>query len=485
MTSVDVLAHAGVVPMFGWSDLNPLDWASDAASEVAAQTWTTVMSSIWSGGLWLLKFAFTGVDSFTSPDLAASGPMGKVYPYTFGIGLAVALIMAFAQIGLAAFRRDGATLGRVLVGAAQYAVVWAGTVAVSAALVSAASGLTHGLLSGLLHIDGFGDYQAAVQWPRNATDTATATVLGLSSMLLVWPAALAYLLVMLVREAALLLLVATSPISAGGLLSDVGSVWLWKSLRWFLASLLIAPLAALVLGVGHQIALGVASGAGASDTTNAAATTGNASAVGMAVVGSVLVLVGALCPLLLFRLLAFVDPGTSNGSAFRTSLASQGGLRGLLSRDPSGSASASQGDGAGRSSGEATADLATQTRFTTADAGSAPVATSASSRGAIATAGGAVTGGIGAAALGALAAASAVGRAAQGAVNVSSDVLSSAGVGHAAPYYPPYEPNPTYPTAAPPTSKPARQAPANREPVPPASPPIDPGSAEAGLLHAG
>ena len=147
--------------------------------------------------------------------------------------------------------------------------------------------------------------------------------------LLIWPAALMHILVMVVREAALLLLVATSPIAAGGLLSEVGRAWFWKSLRWLVAALLIAPLSALVLGVGTRITHGVL----AATTSAGAAGTGQgseAAIVGMAVVGSVLLLVGALCPLILFRLLAFVDPGTSSGAAMRSSLASHGGLSGVL-----------------------------------------------------------------------------------------------------------------------------------------------------------
>src|SRR5680860_1343839 len=127
-----------VLPMFGWGDLNPLDWLGDAATEAVGQTWTAAMVAAWSSGLWLL----------------------------------------------------------------------------------------------------------------------------------IWPAAIGYLLIMLVREAALLLLVATSPIAAGGLMSELGRSWFWRSLRWFLAAVLIAPLAALVLGVGEKISEGVVSGAG-QDTTAA------------------------------------------------------------------------------------------------------------------------------------------------------------------------------------------------------------------------
>ena len=52
-------------------------------------------------------------------------------------------------------------------------------------------------------------------------------------------------------------------------------------------------------------------------------------AVGQAVIGTVLIIIGAFAPLVLFRLLAFVDPGTSSGQAFRASLDAAGGVGGV------------------------------------------------------------------------------------------------------------------------------------------------------------
>lgn len=186
-------------------------------------------------------------------------------------------------------------------------------------------------------------------------------------------------------------------------MSEMGRTWFWRSLRWFVAALLIAPLAALVLGVGEKISEGVVSGTGDHSTA----------VVGMAVVGSLLVLVGAICPLILFRLLAFVEPGTSSGAAMRTAMAAHGGISGLLSGGGGSgtSAAASQDDGAGGSAGEASADSATAGRF----------AASGSMAGALGADGAAMAG---------------VGKLAQGAANVSSDVLSTSGVGHQHPYYP-------------------------------------------------
>ena len=428
---------SGLVALFS---RNPLDWLGDAASEAVGEAWTSAMVASWSSGMWVLSTAFNAVDSTTTPDLSARGPMGSVYPYTFGIGLTVALIMGFTQIGAAAYRRDGQSLGRLLIGVAQFGAVWLGYVGVAAALVTAASGLTHGLLQGMLGIDSFSGYEPGAEWPRQVTDTVTASVLGICAWLLIWPASILYLLMMLVREGALMLLAATSPIAAGGLLSEVGRTWFWKSLRWFIAALLIAPLAALVLGIGQTISRGVVAGSGESSEA----------AVGMAVVGAVIILVGALCPFIVFRLLSFVDPGTSSGAAMRASMASHGGVSGMLpGRSEGGSPVAARGDGAGRSAGEASGEAATSSRFATAGAAAAT--------------------GVGAA----VAAVGAVSKAAHSAVNVGTDVLSSAGIGDGHPYYPHSSPGrdrggapPSVVIGAESAGPPSDRTSADREPAP-------------------
>lgn len=390
------MASPGAVVAFSWGQVNPLSWLGDAAARVAADAWTAAMTSVWSAGLWLLEFVFKLLDAFTTPDLSAGGPLGAVLPTTLWLAAAVAGITFFVQIGTALIRRDGQSIGRVLLGTVQFGLVWVGYLGVAAAIVVAAGGLAKGLLHSLLGIDTFAQFGVDASWPRTVSDAVVATVLGLVSFFLLLPASFAYLVIMLVRAAGLIVLAATAPVSAAGLFADATKVWFWKTLRWFLAGALSLPLAALVLGIGHRLTAGVVGGAG--DQTVAA--------VGMAVVGAVLVAVGSVCPLVLFRLLAFVEPGTSSGAALRQSWAGAGGLAGVLSPGagtPGGSASATQSAEDGRSAGESVAEAATGSRF---------------------------LGGLGALGQGVAAAA----RVAHTAADLGSDVLGSAGVGH--PGYP-------------------------------------------------
>src|SRR3954468_11037660 len=340
-------ATAGPLPMI---DINPISWLGDAASAAVADAWKAAMIGLWSAGLWLLTLAFEVIDAFTTPDLTAQGPMGAVLPTTLWIGASVAATMIFVQLTVALIRRDGQSLGRVLLGVGQFGLVWVGYLGVAGGPVPAAAGLSRGILQAMLDVDSLSAFDPSSSWPREVVDTTVATVLGLSSLLLLIPASFFYLVIMFVREAALIILAATTPISAGGLVSDSTRTWFWKSLRWFISCLLISPTAALVLGIGVKLSAGVVAGNGNS----------TAQAAGMAVVGAVMIAIGAICPLVLFRLLAFVEPVTASGAALRQSWSDAGGLPGLLS---GGQRNAGAGTGAaalmagdGRSHGEAAAE---------------------------------------------------------------------------------------------------------------------------------
>ena len=92
---------------------------------------------------------------------------------------------------------------------------------------------------------------------QDITDAAVATVLAFLGIFL-WLAAIGHLLVYLARAASLLILTATGPLSAAGLVSDFTRSWFWKSLRWFYAAAFTPVLMVMVFGIGVQMSNGVA-----------------------------------------------------------------------------------------------------------------------------------------------------------------------------------------------------------------------------------
>ena len=213
-----------------------------------------------------------------------------------------------------------ASVGRLFVGAGQFLMVWAAWVSYVLALVYACSGLTKAIMRATLGVDTWAAWQP---WGKveveDLSDGTLATVLGVMGCFVVRrrdrapgghadprrrpgdPD----------RD---------RPDRRGRAGLQVGQSWFWKSVRWTHAAALTPPLMALVIGVGAKLTTAVVT----QDTASLSA------AIGTAVPGVMLLLVSTFAPLALFKLLAFVDPGTSSGAAMRQGMSAVGGVQGLL-----------------------------------------------------------------------------------------------------------------------------------------------------------
>ncbi len=343
-----------MIPIFP----NPFDPLGSVASKIVYDGWTAAMLGIWNAGLWLLQLVLNLGDMLLTPDLREGGPGAGIYRTAFWIAGALVLILGIVQIGTAAVRRDGRSLARVGIGLVQFAVVWAGWLAYGVVLIAATSGLTRSLMRSLLNADAWSAIKIGEPFGAgDITDATVATVLGFMGFFVVI-AAIGHFLVLLARAAALMVLAATTPIAAAGLIGDAGRAWFWKSLRWFHAAAFAPVVMVLVFGLANQFTTGIATGLGK-----------NFSAIGTSVVGVVLILISVFSPLALFRLLAFVDPGTSSGAAMRAGLAANGGLQGLLSPRTADGGAATRTDEQGRTSAEGSAEAQTTSRFANSASG--------------------------------------------------------------------------------------------------------------------
>jgi type IV secretion system protein TrbL len=343
---------------------NPFEELGDIIAKAAADAWTVAMLAIWNAGLFVLRIVLTFSELFLTPDLRADGPGRDVYSYTLWLALALVVIMTIVQLGAAAFKREGKGLARALIGAGQFVIVCAVWFGYCVTIVAACGALTKALMRSLLGVDTWPEWDPLGDLDvQDIADGTVATVLGLLGLVL-WIAALGHLLVYLARAAALLVLTATGPLAAAGLVADAGRGWFWKSLRWFHAAALTPVVMVLVLGIGVQMAGGVA--AHLADSTQ--------KAIGTALPAVMLICISAVAPLALFKLLAFVDPGTPSGASFRQGLAMQGGIQGLLTGGSAGgggggSTAATTADSNGRSAGEQGAEDSTSSRFNGATQG--------------------------------------------------------------------------------------------------------------------
>lgn len=344
-------------PIMPWDVLAAL---GSAVGSIVADGWITAMLSFWAAALWLLGLVLGFMDSVLQPDLRPEGPARDVYQVTFALAGALAVTLSLVQTGLAVVRRDGRSFGRLLLGTAQFWLFLASGLTYAALVVTSASALTRALMETLLGVTSWRDWRLWEPFAlQDITDMAVATILAILAGFVI-VAAVAFFVILVVRDAVLLVMAVTAPIAAAGLVAEVGHTWLWKLARWFHAAAFTPLVVVLVLGIGLKVSAGVA--AGQAD--------GVAASIGTAFGAVVVTIIATISPLALFKLLAFVDPGTASGASARAGWAAIGGLQGLIrgheTASGGASAAASQQAPSGTSQGEAAAGSHTQGRVSSA-----------------------------------------------------------------------------------------------------------------------
>ena len=349
----------------GWDNLNPfhdigvlVHQGLSAATGVAADAFTAACLAVWDAGLFFFQLLLELMAYFLTPDLSENGPERHVYAYAFWMAGALLSILVVVQLALAAAQGSGKAVGRVLIGLGQFAMVCAAWIFYAVMIVAAAGGLTTSLTHAFF---GGASLTGLSLWqpfdPKTITSAGAAFVLAVLGIFLIMSSAV-HVFVYIGRAAALLVMVPTAPIAAAGTVSDFGRPWFWKTFRWFHAAAFTPVLMVLVLGIGSLVTQSV--GQNLASSMHAA--------FADAVPGVFLICMSCVSPLALFKLLAFVEPGTPSGAAMRAGLAQSGGFKGLLGLNPTdqaagGSNATAAGGEGGSSQGEAMGQDATSGRF--------------------------------------------------------------------------------------------------------------------------
>lgn len=239
---------------------NPVDPVGDMlgglltfVSDPIGATLDGAFTLLWQAGLALLVGGFGLVDIVSRFSVATdSGPIGQVWPLMLALAGLIALGLFFVQITLMAMR-GGRGIVRVVTGPVHYGLALILGVAAIAGLLAAADGLTDAILLYTLRAGNFMQVLQTTNFVTVMGKGVSAVVLGIVAVFGVIPAALGFALEMLFRQAAILLLVATLPVVAAGLLSDATSTWFWRATRWALAAIAMKPMFALTLALGVGI----------------------------------------------------------------------------------------------------------------------------------------------------------------------------------------------------------------------------------------
>lgn len=293
-----------------WDAITSL-WAAVASGggALAENLWVAICLSFWGSATWIVAFALGWGDSLLRPPIDDPG-MAPIYGVMLWLSIVLAMLVLLAQLIRTIMRADGKSLGTAILGSFKYIMMCTMWTAYCATVVVSVNELTRSV-RGLLFTT-----TDPTQWRLVPDDLTEASVSGVAATvllflsLLLWIAALTYIVVLLGRSVGLLVLVATAPIAGAGLIHDSLQIWFWKAFRWFHALAAAPLLMTLVIGLGIK-------------TTELAATgafDGGQPALAAAVPGVLTILVASVSPVALFRFLAFVDPGTTSGAAFRAGL---------------------------------------------------------------------------------------------------------------------------------------------------------------------
>jgi hypothetical protein len=212
------------------------------------------------------------------------------------------------QVGRAV-TQGGRGLARVGIGLAQYAVIATCGLGVLTTAVAAADALAKAILTSGLKVDSWAGLNDRNGVLEGAVEGVSGIGLGLIALFCVIPAAVAWLVLTLVRSAAVLVLAGTFPILAAGLIADATRRWFWLGLRWMMALLLMTPTMAFTVVIGMKVAEGAAGAQGQQQDPVQAALS--------AVIAGVVLIIAACCPLALFKLFAWVDPNSVAGASVR------------------------------------------------------------------------------------------------------------------------------------------------------------------------
>jgi hypothetical protein len=244
---------------------DPLSCVGQLAADGATRTWDAICLSFAVAADALLKVFARAFTEIPPVDLA-SPSVKDVYAICLGIAAVIAAVMLLGQVIRTAFTRDGSALAEGLTGIGKAAIAFMLTLVITSAAVTAADSLTayiidrsFGSAAGLTaHLTTLLSYVGTTGHP------VAELAGGASLLLLLALAGIALIVVLwfelLLRNAAIAVLVATSPIAAIGMASAASRSW-WPRAAWATGQLIaVKPIIALIFATGLGLTGGRSNG---------------------------------------------------------------------------------------------------------------------------------------------------------------------------------------------------------------------------------
>lgn len=226
-------------------------------SSVANSAWDAICNSFASAANALLS-AFAKMFVAIPPvDLNSPG-IKTVYGICLGIAAVIAVLLLLGQVIRTVITHDGSALATGIIGIAKAALAFMLTLVIASAALTAADDITAYIVNQSFGSSSALAYKIANLMPFAASGNPAGGVTIAASLILLLSIVGILLIIvlwfeMLLRNAAIAVLVATSPIAASGLLSDATKSW-WPKLVSATAQLIILkPVIALVFALGFAM----------------------------------------------------------------------------------------------------------------------------------------------------------------------------------------------------------------------------------------
>ncbi|GAB7048453.1 hypothetical protein [Catenuloplanes indicus] len=229
------------------------DAVEDVVGGAAASAWETVCRSFADAAVAMLEGFAKAFVAFPPVDLSSAG-VQQVYGISLGIAALVAAMLLLFQIARTAITHDGSGLAQGLLGIGKAVVAFMATLTVAGTALVAADEITVFIIErGFGSTEGLRDKLTGVfEYSSASTSMTGALLLILALIGIVLTGVLWFEL--LLRNAAVAVLIATSPISAVGQMSDATRGW-WPTLvSATIRLILLKPAIALVMMLGFSIA---------------------------------------------------------------------------------------------------------------------------------------------------------------------------------------------------------------------------------------
>jgi hypothetical protein len=226
------------------------DLAGGVAGGVATSAWDSVCKSIAEAAVKMLTAFAEWFVAFPNVNLDSAGVSG-VYNISLWIAGIIAAILLIGQVVRTAVTHDGSGIAHGLIGLVKAALAFVLTLAVAKTALAASDEIATGIINR--------SFGSAKGLQDKLTGLFTMTGPNMSTTLLGFLGLVGLILVLvlwfelLLRNGAVAVLIASSPIAASGQISETAKSWWSKLVTQTIALIVLKPVIALVFAVGFGL----------------------------------------------------------------------------------------------------------------------------------------------------------------------------------------------------------------------------------------